>query len=81
MSYIVTENRLLDESPELQRVVRELAAVVNLLAGRVFVGTGTPEAVIVADKGALYLRTDGTASTVLYVKEADAGLATGWAGK
>jgi hypothetical protein len=81
MSYIVTEGRLRDESPELQRVVRELAAVVNLLAGRVFVSTGTPEAVIAADIGSLYLRTDGTASTTLYVKTADAGLATGWTAK
>lgn len=80
MSYVVTEGRLRDESPELQRVVRELAAVVNLLAGRVFVGTGTPEAVIVADKGALYLRTD-SASPALYVKESGAGTAVGWVGK
>jgi len=81
MSYIVTEGRLRDESVELQRVIRELAEIVNLLAGRFFVGTGTPESVIAADIGAIYLRTDGTAATVLYVKEADAGLATGWAGK
>ena len=81
MSYIVTEGRLRDESPELQRVVRELAAVVNLLAGRFFVGTGSPEAVITADVGAIYLRTDGGATTTLYIKTADAGLSTGWTAK
>lgn len=46
---------------------------------RVKFGTGSPEGVVVADRGNLYLRTDGGASTTLYVKEAGDGLATGWA--
>jgi len=43
-------------------------------------GTGTPEAAVVAAVGALFLRTDGGASTTLYVKESGAGN-TGWVAK
>jgi hypothetical protein len=78
---VQVEGRLSGESPELQRVLRELAAVVNILAGRAFVGPGSPEGLIAADIGSLYLRTDGAASTTLYVKTADAGAATGWTAK
>lgn len=41
-------------------------------------GTGSPAGVVVANIGTLYLRSDGGASTTLYVKEADNGAATGW---
>jgi hypothetical protein len=67
--------------PALARELREMAAFHNRFAGRLFVGSGTPEAVVVAGVGALFLRTDGGAGTSLYVKEADDGLNTGWAGK
>ena len=50
------------------------------LVGRVFWGTGSPETVVTAGVGALYLRLDGGAGTTLYVKES--GVAkTGWVGK
>ena len=78
---VFAENRIPDASPELQEVLREMASVINVLAGRVFVCTGSPEGVIAADKGSIALRTDGGAGTVLYVKESGAGLATGWVGK
>ena len=42
-------------------------------------GTGTPEGVVTAVVGSLFTRTDGGASTTLYVKESGAGN-TGWAG-
>lgn len=45
-----------------------------------FSGTGSPESVVTAGVGSLYLRTDGGASTTLYVKESGAGN-TGWVGK
>lgn len=48
---------------------------------RVRFGTGSPLSVVVADRGTLYMRTDGGAGTTLYVKEADDGLATGWVAK
>ena len=81
MGPVQVEGRLSELPVEPQRVVRELAQEVNVWAGYVFVGTGDPENVIVANRGALFLRTDGGAGTCLYVKEADDGLSTGWAGK
>lgn len=48
---------------------------------RVKFGAGSPEGVIVADIGTLYLRTDGSTSTTLYVKTANNGSATGWTAK
>lgn len=43
-------------------------------------GTGSPEGVIVAPVGSLFLRTNGGAATVLYVKEANSTSA-GWVAK
>lgn len=43
-------------------------------------GTGTPESVITSGIGGLYLRTNGSAGTVLYIKESGAGN-TGWVAK
>jgi hypothetical protein len=43
-------------------------------------GTGTPEGAVIAPVGALYLRTDGGASTTLYVKESGTG-SSGWIAK
>lgn len=67
--------------PALASELREMAAFHNRFAGRLFSGTGSPEAVVVASRGALYLRADGGAGTCLYVKEGDDGLSTGWAAK
>lgn len=78
---VSVEGRLPDESPELQEILREMAEPINLLAGRIFVGIGTPEGAVIADKGSIYLRTDGSTSTTLYVKTADSALATGWTAK
>lgn len=41
-------------------------------------GTGSPESVVTANIGSLYLRTNGGASTTLYIKESGTGN-TGWA--
>lgn len=43
-------------------------------------GTGSPEGVVTATVGTLYLRSDGAASTTLYVKESGVGN-TGWVAK
>jgi hypothetical protein len=43
-------------------------------------GTGTPEGVVTAPVGSLFLRTDGGAGTTLYVKESGSGN-TGWVAK
>lgn len=44
------------------------------------VGSGSPESVVTAPVGSLYLRTDGGAGTTLYVKQTGTGN-TGWAAK
>lgn len=41
-------------------------------------GNGSPEGVVTANIGSIYLRKDGGAGTVLYVKESGNGLSTGW---
>lgn len=43
-------------------------------------GAGTPEGVVVAPVGSLFLRTDGGATTTLYVKTANTTSA-GWTAK
>lgn len=43
-------------------------------------GTGSPEGVVTAPVGSLFLRTNGGAGTTLYIKESGAGN-TGWVGK
>lgn len=53
-----------------------LAAVLSMFHS----GTGSPETVLTAPVGHLYLRTDGGVATTLYVKESGAGN-TGWVGK
>ncbi len=49
---------------------------------RVKFGAGSPEGVVQADRGTMYLRTDGGAGTTLYVKEVgDMPTSTGWGAK
>ncbi len=43
-------------------------------------GTGSPESVVTAKVGSIFIRTDGGASTTLYVKESGTGN-TGWIAK
>jgi hypothetical protein len=47
---------------------------------QILTGSGTPESVVTAPIGSLFLRSDGGASTTLYVKESGAGN-TGWIAK
>jgi hypothetical protein len=44
-------------------------------------GKGSPEGVITANIGSLYLREDGSTDTTLYIKTANNGQATGWTNK
>lgn len=46
----------------------------------IFFGTSTPESVVTANVGSLFLRTDGGATTTLYVKTSGTGN-TGWTAK
>lgn len=47
---------------------------------RILSGTGSPEGVVIANQGSLFLRTDGGSSTSFYVKESGTGN-TGWVAK
>jgi hypothetical protein len=47
---------------------------------RIYSGSATPEAVVTAPIGSIYLRTDGGAATCLYVKESGVSN-TGWVAK
>jgi hypothetical protein len=46
----------------------------------IYFGSGTPESVVTAVVGSLYLRSDGSTSTTLYVKTSGSGN-TGWTAK
>lgn len=48
--------------------------------GQIHTGSGSPEGIITATVGSLYMRTDGGAGTSLYVKESGTGN-TGWVAK
>lgn len=69
------------------RITRETAqwlqsylSAVNRLNDQVLTGTGSPETVVTAPVGSLFLRSDGGAGTTIYVKESGTGN-TGWVGK
>ncbi len=51
------------------------------IGARIFTGAGTPESNIVGRVGDLYLRTDGGATTTLYVKTSGSTTNTGWTAK
>jgi hypothetical protein len=53
---------------------------VSFLDDAVKVGSGSPESVVTADPGALYLNTAGGAGTTLYVKESGTSN-VGWSAK
>lgn len=58
-----------------------IAATDGLEARLPLRGAGSPEGFVVANRGRMYLRTDGGVGSTLYVKEANDGAATGWAAK
>ncbi len=59
--------------------LRGSVVLINDGAG-IYTGTGTPEGVVAAPVGSLFLRTDGGTGTSIYVKEIGTGN-TGWVGK
>ncbi len=73
-----------EEAADLRREVERLRAVtltrLSDLGGRLVSGSGTPEGAVTAPVGTLFTRTDGGASTTLYVKESGTGN-TGWVAK
>lgn len=63
-----------------QRWYSSVTAAVIKLATRTQYGAGSPENVVTASVGTLYLRSDGGANTTLYVKESG-NAKTGWVAK
>lgn len=53
----------------------------DALEERFKTGEGSPEGVVTANPGCIYQRTDGGASTTLYVKTSGVGTSTGWTAK
>lgn len=67
-------------APSTGRVTFSNTIRVNNTVASVNSGTGSPEGVLTAAVGSIFMRTDGGASTTLFVKESGAGN-TGWVGK
>ena len=59
---------------------RDTPVDVQLTGAKIYSGSGTPEGVITAIVGSLFLRLDGGAVTTLYVKTTGIGN-TGWTAK
>lgn len=65
---------------EVQQPFEQLLSYLGPLREQIRFGAGDPENVVAAPIGTLYLRTDGGASTTLYVKESGSAK-TGWVAK
>ena len=70
----------IDEGREGVYDLHENTVVRGMLSRRDISGEGSPEGVVAAPVGTIYLRVDGGADTTLYVKESGTGN-TGWAAK
>ena len=71
---------LADEQIANSTTVSTLTSPITIGAIKIVVGSGTPEGVVTAAIGSLFLRTDGSTSTTLYVKTSGTGN-TGWTAK
>ena len=58
----------------------DTTVLIRQLQDHVRWGEGSPEGVVTASVGTLYLREDGGANTTLYIKESGTGN-TGWVAK
>lgn len=67
---------------ELNRMLKFLHDVVagDGVAQKVYNGVGSPEGVVVAQPGSIYMNLSGGASTSVYIKESGSD-ATGWVAK
>jgi len=75
-----SSNKYLTVSKNTQIVYYDYVLIEAMDDNDFIFGTGTPEGVYTADIGAMFRRTNGGASTTLYVKESGAGN-TGWIAK
>ena len=71
-----------DEPIRARDVIREIGEVKGVLADcPVLWGKGSPEDIVFAKIGTLYLRLDGSTSTTLYIKESGDPSKDGWIAK
>lgn len=68
------------EGSSVDARIRQLQGHIVALEAALQSGTGSPETVVAADVGALYVDVAGGAGTTLYVKESGTGN-VGWAAK
>lgn len=63
------------------RIIMQMPVIIrgatNINGITIFTGSGSPEGVITANVGSIYLRLNGSSGTTLYVKENGTGK-TGW---
>ena len=78
---IRVDGRIQIEPPELHKLLRDMAQVLNRLDRMVAFCYGTPEGAVVGSRGQIAFRLDGGAGAVLYVKESGDGTNTGWVAK
>lgn len=83
--YIELTSERLQTHEGMIELNRMLNTLFNLVAGdgenrRVFSGVGSPEGVVSAGIGSIYMRVDGAASSSMYVKESGTA-STGWTAK
>lgn len=76
LSVVGTTSRMIDVMAEDEAGVR----FYNDASRSIRLGTGSPESVVTASPGSLFLRTNGGAGTSMYVKETGTGN-TGWVAK
>jgi len=64
---------------ELNRMLRQLYELISgdSKTTKIYYGYGSPEGVVVANVGSIYMRKDGGTATSMYIKESGTG-ATGW---
>jgi hypothetical protein len=79
---VPTSLELDDQAANFMDDLRLLAKDLQILGNGIIIraGSGTPEGVIVAKQGSLFLRLDGGATTTLYVKTSGTG-SSGWTAK
>lgn len=76
-----TDNAIdLGTSSQRFKDVYAYRTILGTAAIQILTGAGTPEAAVTAPVGSLFLRSDGGASTTLYVKQNGTGN-TGWVAK
>ena len=62
---------------ELAPIVKRTRLTLDALLARILEGEGSPEAVVTADRGAIYMNQTGIVGSLIWIKTTD-DVATGW---